>query len=105
MRDARTDSLDENGALRWEGSVDVLARLHDRRLVLYYGEHVGRPILSGADVGREEAYRIDPAAFADFAEGCRLTAANEGALSRLTAEIAQDRRAPDPAALVVNVDL
>lgn len=105
MRDARTDSFDENGALRWEGRVDVLARLHDRRLVLYYGVHVGRPILSGADVGREEAYRIDPAAFAHFAEGCRLTAANERALSRLVAEIAQDRRAPDPAALVVNVDL
>lgn len=43
--------------------------------------------------------------FTHFAEACRLTQTNERALGRLVAEISQQRRAVDPATMVVNLDL
>jgi len=73
--------------------------------VLYYGSHVGRTIVSKADVARREEYAIDPRMFAHFAEACRLTYSNERALGRLVAEISQQRRAADPASMIVNLDL
>ena len=105
LRDPKTDVFDENGEMTREGRVDVLARVQGDRLALYYGSHVGRSIVSKADVAQREEYTIDPRMFAHFAEACRLTYANERALGRLVAEIAQQRRAVDPASMVVNVEL
>lgn len=105
LRDPRADTIDEAGEVLREGRVDVLARLHEDGLVLYHGREIGRPILGRADVARREVYAVAPTEFGRFAEACRLTAMNERALARLVAEIAQARRAPDPASMVVNVDL
>ncbi len=105
LRDPKTDTFDDNGEVTREGRVDVLARLQDNRLVLYYGNHVGRTIVSKADVAHREEYAVDPRVFAHFAEACRLTYTNERALGRLVAEISQQRRAVDPASMVVNLDL
>jgi hypothetical protein len=105
LRDPRTDSFDENGEITWEGKVDVLSRLQDTRLVLYYGTHIGKPIVSKDDVDIREEYIVDPVMFEHFAEACRLVAQNERALSRLVSEISQKRRAVDPSSMVVNVEL
>ena len=105
LRDPRTDTFDDNGEVTREGRVDVLARLCDSRLALYYGSAVGRNIVSHDDIAHREEYAVDPDSFAHFAEGCRLTHLNERALGRLVAEIAQQRRAIDPASMVVNLDL
>lgn len=105
LRDPKTDTFDDNGEITREGRVDVVARLQDGRLALYYGNHVGRNIVSKADVAQREEYAVDPDMLAHFAEACRLTQTNERALGRLVAEISQQRRAVDPATMVVNVDL
>lgn len=105
LRDPRGDTFDDNGVVTREGRVDVLGRLQDARLALYYGRHVGRNIVASDDIARREEYAVDPRAFAHFAEACRLTHQNERALGRLVAEIAQQRRAVDPASMVVNLDL
>ena len=105
LRDPKTDAFDDNGEVTREGRVDVIARLQEARLVLYYGGHVGRNIVTRDDVAHREEYAVDPRTFAHFAEACRLTFMNERALGRLVAEISQQRRAVDPASMVVNVDL
>lgn len=105
LRDPKTDTFDDNGEMTREGRVDVLARLQDNRLALYYGSHVGRTIVSKADIAHREEYGIEPRMFAHFAEACRLTYTNERALGRVVAEISQQRRAVDPANMVVNLDL
>lgn len=105
LRDPRADSFDDNGEITWEGKVDVLSRLQDMRLVLYYGTHIGKPIDSRDDVDIREEYTVDPVMFGHFAEACRLVATNERALSRLVSEISQKRRAVDPSSMVVNVEL
>jgi len=105
LRDPKTDTFDDNGEMTREGRVDVLARLQDNRLALYYGSHVGRTIVSKADIAHREEYVIDPQKFAHFAEACRLTYTNERALGRVVAEISQQRRAVDPVSMVVNLDL
>lgn len=105
LRDPRTDSFDENGEITFEGKVDVLARLQDARLVLYYGTKIGRAIASKDDVSGREEYSVDPVMFGHVAEACRLTASNERALSRLVSEISQKRRAVDPSSMIVNVEL
>lgn len=105
LRDPKTDAFDLNGEIIREGRVDVVGRLQDARLALYYGSQVGRNIVSKSDVAHREEYSVDPRMFAHFAEACRLTHSNERALGRLVAEISQQRRAVDPATMVVNVDL
>lgn len=105
LRDPKTDAFDDNGEITREGRVDVVARLQDGRLALYYGSHVGRNIVSKGDIAHREDYTIDPNMFTHFAEACRLTQTNERALGRLVAEISQQRRAVDPATMVVNLDL
>lgn len=105
LRDPKTDTFDENGEITREGRVDVVARLQDTRLALYYGTDIGRTIVSRTDVARREEYAVDPRVFGHFVEACRLTHINERPLGRLVAEIAQKRRAVDPASMVVNVDL
>ena len=105
LRDARTDSFDQNGEITFEGKVDVLGRLQGSRLALYYGTTIGRSIVSRDDVGTREKYSVDPVSLRHFAEACRLTAQNERALSRLVSEIAQARRTVDPSSMIVNVDL
>lgn len=105
LRDPKFDAFDEQGEVTREGRVDVIARMQETRLSLYFGSQIGRTIVTKADVERREDYVIDPKAFEHFAEGCRLTHQNERALSRLVADIAQQRRAVDPASMVVNVDL
>lgn len=82
-----------------------MACLQEGRLALCYGSHIGRNTVSKADVAPREEYAVDPKMFAYFAEACRLTQSNERALGRLVAEISQQRRAGDPATMVVNVDL
>ena len=105
LRDPRTDSFDENGQVHREGRVDVIARYRDGHLALYYGTHVGRTIVTRDDIATREEYDLRPETFCHYAEACRLTAANERALGRVVAEIAQSRRAVDPASMVVNIDL
>ena len=105
LRDPKADAVDESGEIIREGRVDVIARLQETRLALYYGGHFGRTIASRDDVAHREEYAIQPEVFARFAESCRLTYQNERALGRLVAEIAQQRRAVDPASMVVNVEL
>ncbi len=105
LRDPRTDTFDDNGEITREGRVDVLGRIQDTKLALYYGSTIGRTIVSRDDVAHREEYVVDPSAIAHFAEACRLTYQNERALGRLVAEVAQQRRAVDPATMVVNLDL
>ena len=105
LRDPKADAVDENGEIVREGRVDVVARLQDTRLSLFYGDHIGRAIVSKDDVAQREDYALEPEMFARFAEACRLTYQNERALGRLVAEIAQQRRAIDPESMVVNVEL
>jgi hypothetical protein len=105
LRDPKTDTFDDNGEITREGRVDVLGRIQDTRLALYYGGVIGRTIASKDDVAHREEYEVVPGAFAHFAEACRLTHQNERALGRLVAEMAQQRRAVDPATMVVNLDL
>ena len=105
LRDPKTDSFDDNGEIIREGRVDVIGRLQETRLTLYYGSHAGRHIVSKSDVQRREDYDIEPQLFGHFVEACRLTHANERAVGRLVAEISQQRRAVDPAGMVVNVEL
>jgi hypothetical protein len=105
LREPKTDTFDDNGEITREGRVDVLGRIQDTKLALYYGSDIGRTIVSKNDVAHREEYGVDPRAFAHFAEACRLTYQNERALGRLVAEMAQQRRAVDPASMVVNLDL
>jgi hypothetical protein len=105
LRDPRTDRFDDNGEITYEGKVDVVALLGSRGLSLFHGKHVGRTILSKDDVASREDYTVDPSAFAHFAEACRLTFQNERALSRLVADIAQQRRSLDTRSVVVDIDL
>lgn len=105
LRDPKTDTVDDNGEITREGRVDVLGRIQGAKLALYYGSAIGRTIVSREDVAHREEYAVDPRAFAHFAEACRLTFQNERALGRLVAEMAQQRRAVDPASMVVNLDL
>ncbi len=105
LRDPKADAVDENGEIVREGRVDVVARLQDTRLSLFYGDYIGRAIVSKDDVAHREDYALEPEMFARFAEACRLTYQNERALGRLVAEIAQQRRAIDPESMVVNVEL
>ena len=74
-------------------------------MALYYGSHVGRTIVSKADIAHREDYSVEPRTFEHFAEACRLTYQNERALGRLVAELAQQRRSVDPASMLVNLDL
>jgi hypothetical protein len=105
LRDPKNDAVDDSGEIIREGRVDVLGRIQGAKLALYYGSAIGRTIVSKEDVAHREEYAVDPRAFAHFAEACRLTYQNERALGRLVAEMAQQRRAVDPASMVVNLDL
>lgn len=105
LREPKTDAFDDNGVITREGRVDVLGRIQGTKLALYYGSVLGRTIVSRDDVDHREEYAIDPRAFENFVEACRLTYQNERALGRLVAEMAQQRRAVDPASMVVNLDL
>ena len=105
LREPKTDTFDDNCEITREGRVDVLGRVQDTRLALYYGSDIGRTIVSRDEVAHREEYEVDPRAFAHFVEACRLTYQNERALGRLVAEMAQKRRAVDPATMVVNLDL
>ena len=95
----------DNDEITREGRGDVLGRIQDTRLALYYGSDIGRTIVSKDEVAHREEYEVDSRAFAHFVEACRLTYQNERALGRLVAEMAQKRRAVDPATMVVNLDL
>ena len=56
LREPKTDAFDDNGEITREGRVDVLGRIQDTKLALYYGSAIGRTIVSRDDVAHREEY-------------------------------------------------